>query len=84
MLGEGSYLTALPPGAKGPPETIYRTERVTGPMPTNRWWSSLAWLPFSERQFPHPLPVRFSDGFTISNAAPGFSSLSNMQREMPP
>lgn len=58
VLGEGSYLTALPPGAKGPPETIYQTERSTGPTPTNRWWSSLAWLPFSERQFPHPLAVQ--------------------------
>ncbi len=57
-LGEGSYLTALPPGAKGPPGTIYKTERVPGPTPTNRWWSSLAWLPFSERQFPHPLAVQ--------------------------
>ncbi len=57
-LGEGGYLTALPPGANGPPETIYRTERVVGPTPTNRWWSSLAWLPFSERQFPHPLAVQ--------------------------
>jgi endoglucanase Acf2 len=61
-LGEGSYLTALPPGAKGPPKTIYKTDRVPGPTPTNRWWSSLAWLPFSERQFPHPLAVQAETG----------------------
>lgn len=27
-------------------------------MPTNDWWSSLAWLPLSERQYPHPLGVQ--------------------------
>jgi endoglucanase Acf2 len=58
--GDGSYLAALPPGAKGPPETIYKTDRVLGATPTNRWWSSLAWLPFSERQFPHPLAIQAS------------------------
>jgi len=62
VLGEGSYLTALPPGARSPPETIYKTEHVAGPTPTNRWWSSLTWLPFSERQFPHPLAVQCERG----------------------
>jgi endoglucanase Acf2 len=55
--GAGSYTTVLPPGAKGPPETIYRTTAVRGSMPTNGWWSSLAWLRFAERQYPHPLAV---------------------------
>lgn len=58
--GGGSYLTAPPPDAKGPPATIYKTDRVLGATPTNRWWSSLAWLPFSERQFPHPLAIQAS------------------------
>ncbi len=61
-LGEGSYLASLPPGAKGPPETIYKTACISGPTPTNRWWSSLAWLPFSERQFPHPLAIQAEPG----------------------
>jgi endoglucanase Acf2 len=26
-------------------------------MPTNDWWSSLAWMKFSERQYAHPLAV---------------------------
>ena len=56
-LGAGSYAAVLPPGAKAPPETIYRTENVKGPTPTNDWWSSLAWMKYSERQYPHPLAV---------------------------
>ena len=55
--GAGSYTTVLPKGAKTPPETIYRTENVKGKMPTNDWWSSLAWLKYSERHYPHPLAV---------------------------
>lgn len=56
-LGSGSYTMALPKGAKAPPDTIYRTENAMGKMPTNKWWSSLAWMKYSERQFPHPLAV---------------------------
>ena len=55
--GTGSYASDLHSGAKAPPRMIYRTEDCTWPMPTNDWWSSLAWLPFSERQYPHPLAV---------------------------
>jgi endoglucanase Acf2 len=57
-VGAGSYLTALPAGAREPPATIYKTAAVRGPMPTTGWWSSLAWLKYSERQYPHPLAVR--------------------------
>jgi endoglucanase Acf2 len=59
-VGLGGYATVLPRGAKGPPATIYRTDKVSGPMPTNGWWSSLAWQPFSERHYPHPLAVQTS------------------------
>src|SRR5271156_1387565 len=61
-LGAGSFTTVLPKGAKAPPETIYRTENVRGPMPTNDWWSSLAWMPYSERHYPHPLAVEAGPG----------------------
>ena len=30
---------------------------LSRPVPTNDWWSSLAWIPLSERQYPHPLAV---------------------------
>jgi len=58
QVGAGSYSTVLPKGAKGPPATIYKTDAVTGPIPTNDWWSSLAWLPYSERHYPHPLAIQ--------------------------
>ncbi len=60
--GAGSYWEGLPPGAKGPPGLIYRTEEARGAMPTNDWWSSLAWLPLSETMFPHPLAVKAVEG----------------------
>jgi len=57
-VGSGSYAVSLPPGARRPQATIYRTENAAGPMPTNDWWSSVAWMEFSERQYPHPLAVQ--------------------------
>ncbi|GAA5124173.1 hypothetical protein JIN84_12320 [Luteolibacter yonseiensis] len=56
--GAGSYLNGLPAGVKGPPEMIYKTDEAKGPMPTNDWWSSLAWMPLSDAMFPHPLAVK--------------------------
>jgi endoglucanase Acf2 len=57
-VGKGSYATAFPPGTGRPPTEISRVDSLTGPMPTNDWWSSAAWMPFSERQYPHPLAVQ--------------------------
>ncbi|MDQ2086444.1 glycosyl hydrolase [Herbivorax sp. ANBcel31] len=54
-VGEGSYSTVLPSGAENAQSTIYRTGNVKGPMSTNDWWSSTAFLQYSERQHPHPL-----------------------------
>ncbi len=56
--GAGSYYKGLPDGAKGPPVKPFLAEGVTGPVPTNTWWSSLAWLPLSETMFPHPFSVK--------------------------
>ncbi len=54
-VGSGSYTTATPPNVTTPPNTIYRTSRVTGPMPTNDWWTSVAW---TQPSFPiYPLPL---------------------------
>ena len=61
-MGAGSYWHGLPPAVKGPPALIYRTEEADGPMPSNDWWSSLAWLPLSETMFPHPLAVKAVEG----------------------
>jgi endoglucanase Acf2 len=67
--GAGSYLTKPPKGVKEPPPTIYKTENVKGPMPTNDWWSSLAWLPLSEPMYAHPLILRAEmDGLRVGFA----------------
>lgn len=57
QVGLGSYTTVLPPKAKEPPAKYFAVEGFQPPMPTNRWWSSLAWKDFSDAQFPHPLAV---------------------------
>lgn len=76
-VGQGSYAVRPPDGASLPPRTIYAVPVVesadgkTRPMPTNDWWSSLAWMPFSERQYPHPLAVRAqSNGFRVFYPGP--------------
>ena len=60
--GRGSYTLTPPPGMKLPPRTICSTANVTGKMPTNDWWSSLAWEPFSSNHFAHPLAMRATKG----------------------
>ncbi|WP_139491767.1 glycosyl hydrolase [Brevibacillus dissolubilis] len=66
IQGAGSYSTVIPPGATNVQSAIYKTANVTGKMPTNDWWSSAAWVQYSEAQYPHPLAVRNeSDGLRI-------------------
>jgi endoglucanase Acf2 len=57
-LGLGSYTTKLPAGAKEPGILPFVTSAVKRPVPTNDWWSSLAFLPFSNQMFPHPLGIQ--------------------------
>jgi len=57
-LGAGSYTTSLPKGAAEPPAQVLASAGFKGKMPTNDWWSALAWTPFGERQYPHPLAVQ--------------------------
>ncbi len=61
-LGAGSCLAEPPAGAKGPPRTIYRTDSLRGPVPTGDWWSSLAWIPYSEPMYAHPLVLKAEPG----------------------
>lgn len=69
--GAGSYSHVLPNAAVDAQAEIYRTANVTGKMPTNKWWSSLAWDPYSEAQYPHPLAVKNEpSGFRIYNPSP--------------
>ncbi|MHC5144942.1 MAG: glycosyl hydrolase, partial [Planctomycetota bacterium] len=70
-VGLGSYLTNIPGGVGSPPATIYKTANVTGAMPTNDWWSSLAWSQYSSKHFAHPLAMGAqSDGLRVSYPGP--------------
>jgi endoglucanase Acf2 len=72
--GMGSYSTVLPPGATNVQATIYKTAAVTGRMPTNDWWSSTAWVPYSDKQYPHPLAVQNqANGLRIYYPGPGIT-----------
>ena len=56
-VGAGSYTTVYPPRAVGVQRKIYQTPNFPGKMPTNKWWTSLAWDCYSKAQYPHPLAV---------------------------
>ena len=71
-VGNGSYAATVPAGFgvpsdfRGPgggvPVRPKVTENVTGPIPTNDWWSSLIWQrypgnPYSENMYAHPLTL---------------------------
>ncbi len=57
-VGAGSYSTTVPEGVKKIDAFIFKTENVRGAMPTNDWWSSLAWAKESFNHYPHPLAVK--------------------------
>lgn len=74
-MGAGSYTTTKPADRADAPNTIYQTSNVTGKMPTNDWWSNLAWDRYSERQYPHPLAVQNqSDGFRVYYPGPAITA----------
>ncbi|MEP4076361.1 glycosyl hydrolase [Haloferula sp.] len=55
--GPGSYSLVRPETCEALPEMIYRTSNLTGATPTNQWWSSLVWQPYSQGLFAHPLAM---------------------------
>jgi endoglucanase Acf2 len=57
-VGQGSYALTPPAGAKQPSATVYKTDALRGPIPTNDWCSSLVFAKYSECQYPHPLAVK--------------------------
>lgn len=66
-LGTGSYTTARPEPCQPLPDQIFKVESLSGPTPTNQWWSSLVWDRFSNNLFPHPLGVvTCEDGLSVS------------------
>jgi len=61
-IGAGSYTLERPSSCEPLPEAIYRTSDIKGPTPTNQWWSSLVWQPFSQALFAHPLAMLCHEG----------------------
>lgn len=57
-VGPGSYTTALPGPCEPLPKHLFRAPSLTGPTPTNQWWSSIVWQEHSQNLFPHPLALR--------------------------
>lgn len=74
--GAGSYTTERPAGTKGPPTTLYKTDRLRGKMPSNDWWSSLAWASNSFAHYPHPLAVK-TERAGLRIAYPGANIVAN-------
>ena len=61
-VGESSgYITALPAGKDVLDFLPSRTSNLTGPTPTNQWWSSLVFKKYSQPMFPHPLAVHCTE-----------------------
>lgn len=56
--GAGSLLERAPAQIRLPPRTIHRTDSLTGPAPSNRWWSSLLWDRYSLPVFADPISLR--------------------------
>jgi endoglucanase Acf2 len=56
--GKGSYLRGLPAGVRGPDAAPRIEPADQRRVPTNKWWSALAWTEKEFTQFPHPLAVK--------------------------
>jgi endoglucanase Acf2 len=70
-LPRGSLARSPPSGSALPPAPAFVAAELRPPLPTNRWWSSLVALPFSERQYPHPLAVEArSEGLQVRYPGP--------------
>ncbi len=78
QVGKGNYRTDLPGDASGDVRrrmqaTPLVSDRMTGAVPTNDWWSSLVWpvqSPHSLPMFAHPLAVQaHADGLGIGYTA---------------
>ena len=57
---QAGFSNTVPAGGQTPPAAIYKTDSYKGPMQTNDWWSSVAWVQYSEVMYPHPFSVKFT------------------------
>jgi hypothetical protein len=70
-LAAGSLASAPPAGESLPTAPAFVVPELPPPIPSSQWWSSLVALPFSERQYPHPLAVTARpEGFQIRYPGP--------------
>ena len=56
-VGPGGYRTTKPGPCKALPAKIYMTENCKGGVPTNQWFSSLVYQPYSQPLYAHPIAV---------------------------
>jgi endoglucanase Acf2 len=67
QLGAGSYSLVRPESCEPLPDMIYKTPALKGAIPTNQWWSSVLWQPFSQPLFAHPLAMLcHPDGLAVT------------------
>ncbi|WP_214482878.1 glycosyl hydrolase [Bacillus sp. SM2101] len=79
--GAGSYSTVKPSNVSDVQEMIYKTSNITGAMPTNDWWSSTAWVQYSDAQYPHPLAmINESAGLRIYNPSNNIEGLGGFTK----
>jgi endoglucanase Acf2 len=67
--GAGGYLLGRPQPCKPLPEVVHKTERLTKPVITGQWWTSLLWQQkkFSQPLFAHPLAATCTEsGLSVS------------------
>ena len=67
----GIFDDSRPSNCKPLPNEIFKTDEVEGPIPTNDWWSSLAWTEHSAPMFAHPLVLRaIPQGLSVTYPGP--------------
>jgi endoglucanase Acf2 len=74
-VGAGGYRLVLPVGAREPEVLPFVTSNATGAVPTNDWWSSLVFLPYSNQMFAHPLAMQaHENGLRIYDPGVGYTA----------
>ncbi|SFR47474.1 glycosyl hydrolase [Halogeometricum limi] len=67
QIGAGSIAHVKPEAAGAPPRTVYATDDLDAPYPSNDWWTTLLWRPLSENLWVHPLAARVTEtGLALS------------------
>lgn len=76
LMGAGWFASSRPANCKPLPNKIFKADQVEGPIPTNDWWSSLAWTELSAAMFAHPLVLR-AEPQGLSVTYPGSSIVTS-------